>query len=104
MKLGKHALKVVVVFVVIFLVGVVLKMLGLFDRNEMFESTNNQPTNTSSPQQNMYDPTMSDEDFTKLLKMAKANNNNISFNDIPEEIRKNLTAKHAAMAKNHLNN
>ena len=70
MKFGKHALKVVAVFVTMFLVGLIIKLFGLFDGNsvENFELPDG------------YDPNMSDEEFRNFVNQHTQGNNEVLRN------------------------
>lgn len=75
MAFGKHALKVIAVFVVLFLVGVILKLLGVFDGNSLENFTEHNPY-----------ANMSDNEFRKYVR-AHSN----SLNNIPSDVMNSLS-------------
>ena len=83
MAFGKHALKVITVFVVLFLAGLILKMLGLFNGNSV-ENFAVIPG---------YSQTMSDTDFKNLVNKYTKGNNGVLKN-IPSDILNSLSDNH----------
>lgn len=67
MKFGKHALKLIAVFVTMFLVGLIIKLFGLFDGNSV--------ENFKLP--DGYDPNMSESEFRNFVNQHTKGNNEV---------------------------
>ena len=92
MKFGKHALKVIAVFVTMFLVGLIIKLFGLFDGNsvENFELPDG------------YDPNMSDEEFRTFVNQHTQGNNEV-LRTLSNSILQELSSSHQKIVQQMIN-
>ena len=105
MAFGKHALKVIAVFVVLFLVGVILKLFGLFDG----ESTENFEDNTSVPDYSEdntsvpgYSESMTESQFRDFVNQHTKGNNE-KLKSIPSDIMNSFSPEHQQIIQDMIN-
>lgn len=92
MKFGKHALKVIAVFVTMFLVGLIIKLFGLFDGNYV--------ENFKLP--DGYDPNMSENEFRNFVNQNTKGNNEVLRN-LSVSMLQELSAPHQQIVQQMIN-
>ena len=102
MAFGKHAFKVIAVFAVLFLVGLILKLLGLFDDNslENFEGHENNASNANAIPG--YSTSMNENEFREFVNKATQGNNE-KLKNIPSDKLELLSGPHQEIIKNMIN-
>jgi hypothetical protein len=92
MKFGKHTLKVIAVFVIMFLVGLIIKLFGLFDSNSV--------ENFKLP--DGYDPNMPENEFRNFVNQNTKGNNEVLRN-LSVSILQDLSAPHRQIVQQMVN-
>jgi hypothetical protein len=89
MKFNKHALKIIAVFIVLFFIGLILKLLGLFDSKSV-ENFMEIPG---------YSQSMSDTEFVEFATKY-VNGDTVRLKNVPSEIMDLLSESHKKLLEN----